>query len=108
MPASAGVGATLNKDKKSAWSGEIVGTAIELTKAWNDGSSERNVYFDMKYYNGSSWVKDKCAANLDPNESINASVSSNKKAAQMSWGLQVNTWNCWYSGCYAHGNIEIK
>lgn len=104
LPASA-ASATLNIGDISAWSGQVQGTYVVLDDAWNDASSARNVYFDFKYYNGSSWVKDKNAANLDPDDRINSLKYSNTKGASMSWLLQINTWNCWYDDCYAYGNI---
>ncbi len=107
MPASAAnsASATLNKGAKSVWSGKIVDNQIALTEAWNSADSARNVYYDFKYYNGSSYKKDKNAADLDPNDSLHSTVYSNKKAADMTWILQINTWNCWYNGCYAYGKI---
>ena len=105
LPASA-VEATLNKGRGSAWAGQVQSRRVILSKACNDDSSARNVYFDFKYYNGSKWVTDMNAANLNPNSTLKSPKKSNNKDAQMSWILQINTWNCWYSDCYAYGIME--
>lgn len=100
--------ATLNGNAVSAWSGQINNARqIELTKAVNEARSKHRAYFDFKYYNGSSWKKDKNAADLAINTSIgNTHVKSNLKGAGMSWILQINTWCCWYRDCFASGTIE--
>lgn len=105
IPVGAAQTATLTVGNVSAHSGVIVDTFTILTQAWNSSTSARNVYFDFKYYNGSSWKKDKNAADLDPNDSIHDYIYSSTKVTDMSWKLQINTWNCWYNDCYASGSI---
>ncbi len=99
--------ATLNTNQTSVWSGEEMGEEIALVEAFNNASSEREVYFDLKYYSGTRWKKDKCAATLHPNDRLQQYVLSSRKAAPVTWILQINTYNARHTGCSAYGSIIV-
>lgn len=102
VPASA-AGVTLLKVQKINNSASVFGNQ-KFCNGWNDKDSAKTVYLDMKYYNGSSWVYDS-GASIAPNCKLNSSVWSNKKGAEMSWRLWINTYAALYTGSYAYGEI---
>ncbi len=107
FPASAATATgTLNKKDVSAWTGSLTDTQISLITAINYDDSDRKVYFDFKYFDGSGWKKDKNAAGLDVDtQKLSIEYSSSKDYA-MSWIVQINTFNCWYTGGHAYAVIS--
>lgn len=98
--------ATLDKGDISAWTGSLSGKQISLISAINYADSARKVYFDFKFYTGSSWKKDKNAVGLNVNTCIYSPLYSNSKDYSMSWVVQINTYNCWFDDGHAYGLIS--
>ena len=89
----------------------VVSDEVFSHQIWSMGEcyadSERDVYFDVKYWNGVDWIKDS-GYSLAPNTRTAQNEWSNDRQANLTWRMWLNTWAALFSGGHASAMVGGK